>query len=335
MPRLLAVVRAGADAPAEGDGFVYRALAGAGAVAPSRGAVLRPRGLVPVPVDGDDPADADLDALCPAGSSKTYENSLMDDALVCLAMARQALRKDKDVAAFYRNQAGRYDGFRESLLPDRDTFLKYTVPWSRVPTLLKKQPTYALVCVGCGTARDVEFVADHLKSLPASARVALCDLSPELLAQAKLRVDKLGLADRVDLIQCDITAGPAALAKLGLRSKDSAVVACSYCLTMIPAWKAAVDAMLDLLVDDGALCLIDFTQRFDRASTLVARLQGVVRPRRRLLQPPPGRLRRRAHGAGYYAEGAVARALYAVAGTLRVTCSPAARSASARWVLVR
>ena len=71
-------------------------------------------------VDGDDPQDADLDALCPAGSSKTYENSLMDDALVCLAMARQALRKDKDVAAFYRNQAGRYGGFRESLLPDRD-----------------------------------------------------------------------------------------------------------------------------------------------------------------------------------------------------------------------
>ena len=64
----------------------------------------------------------------------------------------------------------------------------------------------------------------------------------------------------------------AALAKLGLRSKDSAVVACSYCLTMIPAWKAAVDAMLDLLVDDGALCLIDFTQRFDRASTLVERV---------------------------------------------------------------
>ena len=82
----------------------------------------------------------------------------------------------------------------------------------------------------------------------------------------------VGHADRVDPIQCDITAGPATLAKLGLRSKDSAVVACSYCLTMIPAWKAAVDAMLDLLVDDGALCLIDFTQRFDRASTLVERV---------------------------------------------------------------
>ena len=150
----------------------------------------------------------------------------MDDALVCLAMARQALRKDKDVAAFYRNQAGCHDGFRESLPPDRDTFLKYTVPWSRVPTLLKKQPTYALVCVGCGTARDVEWRTTSSRCR--ASRLRLCDLSPELLAQAKLRVDKLGLADRVDLIQCDITAGLAA-AKLGLRSKDSAVVACSYC----------------------------------------------------------------------------------------------------------
>ena len=59
-------------------------------------------------------------------------------------MARQAFKKDKDVAAFYRNQATRYDGFREALLPDRDTFLRYCVPWSRVPALLKKtKPTYA------------------------------------------------------------------------------------------------------------------------------------------------------------------------------------------------
>ena len=119
---------------------------------------------------------------------------------------------------------------------------------------------------------DVEFVAQHLKTLPSTARVALCDLSPELLAQAKLRVDALGLASRVDLIQCDITAGPKALAELGLKQGDSAVVTCSYCLTMIPQWKAAVDAMLGLLVKDGALCLIDFTQRFDSAHTLMERV---------------------------------------------------------------
>jgi len=76
----------------------------------------------------------------------------------------------------------------------------------------------------------------------------------------------------VDLIQCDITAGPKALAELGLKQGDSAVVTCSYCLTMIPQWKAAVDAMLGLLVKDGALCLIDFTQRFDSAHTLMERV---------------------------------------------------------------
>ena len=163
MPRLLAVVRAGADAPAESTDL-FTVHSPALAQLPHREVQSYDRvGWYLSQWTATIPQDADLDALCPAGSSKTYENSLMDDALVCLAMARQALRKDKDVAAFYRNQAGRYDGFRESLLPDRDTFLKYTVPWSRVPTLLKKQPTYALVCVGCGTARDVEFVADHLE----------------------------------------------------------------------------------------------------------------------------------------------------------------------------
>ena len=35
--------------------------------------------LVPVPVDGDDPQTRTSAGYCPWGSSKTYENSLMDD----------------------------------------------------------------------------------------------------------------------------------------------------------------------------------------------------------------------------------------------------------------
>ena len=225
------------------------------------------------------PPTADLDALVPAGSGHKYENSLKDDLLVCYAMAKQALKKDKDVAAFYSTQASRYDGFREALLPGRDTLLKYAVPWSRVPELLdsrktasKKPPTYALVCVGCGTARDVEFVADHVKGLPATARVALCDLSPELLAMAEKRVAKLGIADRVDCVQCDVTQPLASLAKLGLHAGDACVVTCSYCLTMIPDWHAAIENMLALLVPGGALGFIDFTQRFDHEDALLEKV---------------------------------------------------------------
>ena len=60
----------------------------------------------------------------------------MDDILICISMLKQAIRTKKDVTTFYKNQATRYDGFRESLLPDRDTFLKYTVPWSQVQDIL-------------------------------------------------------------------------------------------------------------------------------------------------------------------------------------------------------
>ena len=99
---------------------------------------------------------------------------------------------------------------------------------------------------------------------------------------------------------------------------------CSYCLTMIPAWRAAVDAMLDLLVDDGALCLIDFTQRFDRASTLAERVykagsastaststatRSTTSPRARRRSTTPRR----------------GRACPTRRGTRRATCSPAAR----------
>jgi len=220
------------------------------------------------------PEDLDLDALVPAGTGSVYANGLKDDLLVCYAMAKQALQKEKDVAAFYSTQGQAYDGFREALLPGRDTLLKHAVPWSAVPKLLAKpsKPTYALVCVGCGTARDVEFVAEHLKTLPKSARVALCDLSPDLLAMAKQRVEALGLGDRVDCVRCDITKPLADLAKLGLKRGDACAVTCSYCLTMIPDWRAAVENMLALVVDGGALGLIDFTQRFDREDDVFERI---------------------------------------------------------------
>ena len=41
---------------------------------------------------------------------------------------------------------------------------------------------------------------------------------------------------------------------------------------MIPDWRKAVDAMVDLLVPGGALCFIDFTQRFDRAGDPMERI---------------------------------------------------------------
>ncbi len=41
------------------------------------------------------------------------------------------------------------------------------------------------------------------------------------------------------------------------------LVTCSYCLTMIPPWKAALEVMVALVAKGGSLSLIDFTRRED------------------------------------------------------------------------
>ena len=81
-----------------------------------------------------------------------------------------------------------------------------------------------------------------------------------------------GIADRVDCVQCDVTQPLASLAKLGLKAGDACVVTCSYCLTMIPDWHAAIENMLALLVPGGALGFIDFTQRFDHEDALLEKV---------------------------------------------------------------
>lgn len=192
--------------------------------------------------------------LDPRGLDSTYSNSFMDDLRVCLAMAAHGLRPNKDVATFYRSQGPRYDGFRESLLPDRDTLLKYALPWSRYTGKDK----YSLACVGCGTARDLEFVAPFLKSL--GKKIALVDLSPELLQVARGRIAKLGLDADVFCVDCTD------LKQLEPLIRQVSFVTCSFCLTMIPDWQRALSNLEKLVAPGGFLGLVDFVSRFDRES---------------------------------------------------------------------
>jgi hypothetical protein len=48
-------------------------------------------------------------------------------------MALHALRTEKDSVEFYKSQGDAYDGFRESLLPDRDQLQHYCLPWQNKP----------------------------------------------------------------------------------------------------------------------------------------------------------------------------------------------------------
>lgn len=204
--------------------------------------------------------------LLNSGSSFKAENTLFDDVFVMGAMVMHGLRSQKDVRAFYKSQGTRYDGFREYLLPNRDTLLVYGIPWFTKPK--------TWLSVGCGTARDIEYVVGHIKA--AGTHVYLFDLSPELLEIAKARVERLGIESQVTIVEGDITtafASKDSAAKLGLPPAGSFdVVTCSYCLTMIPPWKKALDEMVNAVKPGGTLALLDFTRRSDQPNHWQQRL---------------------------------------------------------------
>ena len=70
----------------------------------------------------------------------------------------------------------------------------FSLPWHNKPS--------TWISVGCGTARDLEYVFGHVKAC--GTRLWLLDLSVDLLAVAKLRVEKLGIAEQVTCLVGDI-----------------------------------------------------------------------------------------------------------------------------------
>ncbi len=206
------------------------------------------------------------------GGRPCKPNTILDDVAVMVAMGAHAARRNKDVRAFYRSQGANYDGFREALLPGRDLLLKYCLPWARKPR--------TWLSVGCGTARDIEYVVQHVRAC--GTRLYLLDLSPELLEMATARVNALGLQGQVTLLEADVTTafgddGKAAphLARAGLPPLGSFdVVTCSYCLTMIPPWRRAIEVMVDAVAVGGVFAMIDFTRRSDCPEHWLQRLIG-------------------------------------------------------------
>ena len=245
--------------------------------------------LVPDPMDGSErvgwylsqwvatvePGKNFSNMLC-KGSDATFKNTPAQDLKVLATMASHALRSEKDSVEFYRSQGDAYDGFRETLLPDRDMLQLYCLPWQTAPT--------NWVSVGCGTARDVEYVVGHLKTC--KTHLYLLDLSPALLTIAKERVERLGLEKQVTLVEANVLEvfdskgkvnakvckyllpGSKPLPNLG----EVDMVTCSYCLTMIPPWKAALEVMVSMLKEGGSLSIIDFTKREDRPTSMYQNL---------------------------------------------------------------
>jgi S-adenosylmethionine-diacylgycerolhomoserine-N-methlytransferase len=138
---------------------------------------------------------------------------------------------------FYRHQAGDYDAFRQRLLPGRRELI----------VDLPLRPGAVWVDLGGGTAHNLVHAG---AILPALQRVYVVDLTPSLLAIARQRCHDQGWTN-VTLIEGDAT-------NVRLPSGIADVVTCSYSLTMIPEWRAAVSEAWRLLRPGGTFGAVDF-----------------------------------------------------------------------------
>lgn len=138
---------------------------------------------------------------------------------------------------FYRGQAAGYDAFRERLLPGRRELIRS----------LPLRPGTVWIDLGGGTAHNLQHAGPALAGL---ARVCLVDLTPSLLEVARDRCARERWTN-VQLIRGDATA-------VALRDAVADVVTCSYALTMIPDWQAAVNEAVRLLKPGGTFASVDF-----------------------------------------------------------------------------
>lgn len=108
--------------------------------------------------------------------------------------------------------------------------------------------------IGCGTGRNLALVARHYPN----ARLHGLDISAEMLKSAQASLGRKGLAIRVALAQGDATAfDPHAL--FGEARFDR--IFCSYTLSMIPDWQAAIAMASQCLAPGGELHIVDFGQQ--------------------------------------------------------------------------
>lgn len=135
---------------------------------------------------------------------------------------------------FYGPQAAGYDAFRERLLHGRSELIA-DLPLPEGGTLVE---------LGGGTGRNLAFLGDRLDRLH---RAWLVDLCPALLARAASRWRDHAQVRTVEADAC--TWRP---------PQPVDAVLCSYALTMIPDWFAAIDNALAMLRPGGVIAVVDF-----------------------------------------------------------------------------
>jgi S-adenosylmethionine-diacylgycerolhomoserine-N-methlytransferase len=146
----------------------------------------------------------------------------------------------------YRGQRHIYDATRKYYLLGRD----------RLISVLDVPHGGTVLEIGCGTGRNLIKIAQHWPE----CRLYGLDISTEMLKSARANIRHSALGERVQVAQGDAT-GFDSYELFGRRRFDRIV--CSYTLSMIPEWQAALRWALTLLAPQGSLHIVDFGMQED------------------------------------------------------------------------
>eukprot|EP00051_Salpingoeca_urceolata_P005199 m.71152 g.71152 ORF g.71152 m.71152 type:complete len:692 (-) comp14142_c0_seq2:42-2117(-) len=146
----------------------------------------------------------------------------------------------QSMEAFYAHQKDDYDSFREKFLHAR--------PWLMHALPINRAGGMVWVDVGGGTARNLEYLPPNIVR-DYFSKIVILDVSPSLLDMARRRVEAMGVADIVEIVEDDFTS-PAVFDRLPPKGSVD-VVTMSYSLSMIPDKRTAVRHAASLLKPDG------------------------------------------------------------------------------------
>jgi S-adenosylmethionine-diacylgycerolhomoserine-N-methlytransferase len=118
---------------------------------------------------------------------------------------------------------------------------------------IKPSPGQTVLEIGCGTAWNLIRTAQRYPD----ARMYGVDVSNAMLDTARASINRKGLGQRIQVAQADATAF-SATDVLGIPQFDRVVF--SYALSMIPAWKEALEIGAAHIAPGGSLHIADFGQ---------------------------------------------------------------------------
>lgn len=142
----------------------------------------------------------------------------------------------------YRWQRHFYDLTRKYYLFGRDLTIRELAPVARDDAILE---------IGTGTGRNLR---QCLRKYPQALGFGV-DISAHMLATARQRLDRAGLAQRIRLGQGDARNFDA-VALFGQSSFERVML--PYCLSMMPDWESALAHAMTLVAPGGSVHVVDF-----------------------------------------------------------------------------